>query len=171
MAEEKGDVGASEEANGLATNARALSPDFPKHGAEVEGRIQVIMQAMRDLQWRRGKSQTEYAERWNISEQRVRELSAEASKRVRAEYEDPDRAVVSVYTTLEAVMADGASSQVPGEKAAAVAAARLMAELAGMGAEKKQPTAPTRLIVEMREPVSAFDDEVGAIEPKLDRGE
>jgi hypothetical protein len=46
-----------------------------------------------------------------------------------------------------------------------------MSELLGMGAEKKQPTAPTRLIVEMREPVSAFDDEVGAIEPKLDRGE
>ncbi len=140
MADEREDFkGDAAEGNESATNARALTADFPKHGAEVEGRIQVIMQAMRDLQWRRGKSQTEYAERWGISEQRVREMSAEASKRVRAEYEDPDRAVVSVYTTLEAVMADGASSSVPGEKAAAVQAARLMAELAGMGAEKKRP--------------------------------
>jgi hypothetical protein len=147
-----------------------IHPD-PEHGDEVENRINAIMDLMRDLRWRRGSSGPMLAKQWGLGEHRLKELAAEASRRLRAEYEDPERNAVSVYTTLEAVMFDGAASSVPGEKAAAVNAARLMSELLGMGAEKKQPTAPTRLIVEMREPVSAFDDEVGAIEPKLDRGE
>lgn len=127
-----------------ATSARArmtprpkIHPD-PEHGDEVENRINAIMDLMRDLRWRRGSSGPMLAKQWGLGEHRLKELAAEASRRLRAEYEDPERNAVSVYTTLEAVMFDGAASSVPGEKAAAVNAARLMSELLGMGPKKDQ---------------------------------
>ena len=122
-----------------ATSARArmtprpkIHPD-PEHGDEVENRINAIMDLMRDLRWRRGSSGPMLAKQWGLGDHRLKELAAEASRRLRAEYEDPERNAVSVYSTLETVMFDGAASSVPGEKAAAVNAARLMSELLGMG--------------------------------------
>lgn len=137
-------------ASAEATNTRAPGYTVQRHDGDVEARIEAIADCMRACQWRRGKSGAEFAANWGLSEQRVREIAAEASKRVRAEFEDPDRAVVNVYATLETVMLDGASSSVPGEKAAAVQAARLMAELSGMGKqnEPKEPAGPVRFIVE-----------------------
>ena len=155
MADEREDFKSDgADASAGATDTRARLPGKknpePPHGDEVENRIHAIMDLMRALQWRRGTTGQQLAAQWGLHEQRVKELSAEASKRLRAEYEDPDRAVVSVYTTLETVMQDGATSGIPGEKAAAVAAARLMAELSGMGKqnEPKEPAGPMRLIVE-----------------------
>lgn len=140
-----------------ATNTRArctprpkIHPD-PEHTDEVENRINAIMDLMRDLRWRRGSSGPMLAKQWGLGEHRLKELAAEASRRLRAEYEDPERNAVSVYTTLETVMFDGATSSVPGEKAAAVNAARLMSELLGMGPKKDGdgPKEPARFIVEV----------------------
>lgn len=138
-----------------ATTTRARLPGTknpePPHGDEVENRIHAIMDLMRDLRWRRGASGPMLAKQWGLHEQRVKEYAAEASKRLRAEYEDPERNAVSVYSTLETVMFDGATSSVPGEKAAAVNAARLMSELLGMGPKKEVEVPsdkPIRFIVE-----------------------
>lgn len=71
------------------------------HTALLEKRIAHIAREMRALRWRTGKSLKVLAEKWGIKEQTVRLLSAEASKRVRAEVLDPDVVQATVGQALQ----------------------------------------------------------------------
>jgi hypothetical protein len=62
-----------------------------KHNIQTELRLEKIMDDMRGLRFVRGKTYKEYAKAWGLSEDRVRKLTAEASRRVYAEVTDPER--------------------------------------------------------------------------------
>lgn len=85
-----------------ATPARARF----SHTPATEARIEHIAGLMRTLEFRTGETVRELAAKWRLGAQRVRELSAVASKRVRAELTDPDRVVVKVTASLEKVIDD-----------------------------------------------------------------
>lgn len=69
--------------------------------APVEARIAHIAQMMRALRWKRGESVKRLAKAWGVAEQRVRELSADASKQVRGELADPAAVTTTVTAALE----------------------------------------------------------------------
>ena len=75
------------------------------HGGSVEARIDHIADLMRTLRWRTGETGRDLARDWCLSEQRVRELAAEASRRVRAEVTDPERVAITVSIALERALA------------------------------------------------------------------
>lgn len=87
-----------------ATPARAVQK--PEHTAATEARIEHIANLMRSLDFITGETVRELAAQWGLGEQRIRELSSIASKRVRKELTDPDRVVVKVATALEKVIDD-----------------------------------------------------------------
>lgn len=71
-------------------------------------RVEVIAGMMRRVKWVRGRSAGELAKKWGLSEKHVRELSAEASRVVRAELstaEREDAATLSLLA-LEKMVAD-----------------------------------------------------------------
>lgn len=72
----------------------------------VEGRIAHIADMMRNVTWIRGVSGPELARQWGLCAQRVEELSAEASKRVRAEVLDPESIRMDVSAALKKVIRD-----------------------------------------------------------------
>lgn len=90
-----------------ASRLTASSPTPAREGeirAATEARVEHIAGLMRRLEFRTGETIKGLALEWGLSEQRMRELSAIASKRVRAELTDPDRVTVKVSTVLERVI-------------------------------------------------------------------
>jgi hypothetical protein len=98
-----------------------------KHGGSVEARIEHIAELMRSLRWRTGETGKAFARQWDLSEQRIRELAAEASRRVRAEV-TPDRVSVSVGVPLEAALAGALEDK---DWRAVAAVAKTWGEIAG----------------------------------------
>lgn len=92
---------------------------------------------MRTLTFVRGKSGKELAKAWALSEQRVAELCAIASKRVRAEIADPERVTVDVCHALEKVLREALDM---GDWKSVVAAGKTWATIVGA-------VAPARLQV------------------------
>ena len=58
---------------------------LPRPETDVEGRTRHIMRLMANLQWVGGVTNYELAERWGVSPSTVKDYSAEASRRLRAE--------------------------------------------------------------------------------------
>lgn len=110
-----------------------------KHSGSVEERIKHIADLMRRLQFVRGKTVKRLALEWNLTEQRVRELSAEASKRVKAELSAEDKVALTgeVVSTLTTIMRRGRKGVERGDLGAAASAAKTGAEIAGILAPKK----------------------------------
>lgn len=70
------------------------------HEHETEYRLTLIMNCMRRLEWKRGESGPVWAEKFGIGEHRMRELAAEAWKRVKAEVTDIDEQTPTICTHL-----------------------------------------------------------------------
>jgi nucleoid DNA-binding protein len=108
---------------------------------------------MRGLAFVKGRTVKRLAAEWGLSEQRVRELSAEASKRVRAELTDPDRVTVTVCGYLERTLRDARKDR---DHRAVVAAAKAWAELAGLVVQRHEVTAAAVSLV-AADPAQAAD--------------
>lgn len=110
--------------------------DEPKHGAVVEVRISQMVDLMLSNKWRTGVTVRALAEEWGISNQRARELSAEASKVVRREH----MANISsdIVPALTDIVRDGGGDVGVGFKIAAVQAAKVLADIAGLTTHEKE---------------------------------
>ena len=80
--------------------------DEHEHNGLTELRLAHICEIMRAFKWRRGKTGPELAEEWGLSLVSVERLSAEASKRIKAEVTDKDYVTATVCGTLEKIMSD-----------------------------------------------------------------
>ena len=101
-----------------------------RYAGHVDARVAHIADLMRTLKFQRGKTVKALAKEWGLGEQRVRELSAMASKIVRAEVTDPDAVTVTVCTYLERVLEQAWEK---GDRKHVVLAAKVWAEMAGAG--------------------------------------
>jgi hypothetical protein len=121
----------------MAAKKKPSVPAIPKgeHTAAVEARIEHIADLMRSLTFVTGKTVRELAQAWGLCEQRVRELSAEASKRVRAEVCAPRAGKRDVMVALDMVIRDGLTPM--GDRKSAVQALKLKADLLGLTPPKR----------------------------------
>jgi hypothetical protein len=96
-----------------------------------------MVELMLANEWRTGKTVKELAAQWGLTPQRCRLLSAEASKIVRQEH------LANVSSLIVPAMADiiegGRVGAGPGDKMAAVQAARMLADIAGLTQHEKAP--------------------------------
>lgn len=109
-----------------------------EHTAAIEVRIEHLADLMRSLRWVRGETYKRLAKEWGLTRQRVRELSAEASKRVRTEA--TERAGIlapQIEATCIDAMRAGRRAKGPKMKAVGVTAANLAADLCGIKAPKR----------------------------------
>lgn len=70
----------------------------------TEARIEIVADLMRTAKFRRGRTAKELAKKWELSLDRVHDLTAEASKRVVAEFRDPERVTIKVASSLERII-------------------------------------------------------------------
>lgn len=106
----------------------------------VADRVDYIADLMRDLQWRRGKTGKELAQVWGVSKAAVEKYAAEASRRVRAEVQDPDEVGRTVCSALSQVLQ---KTMAKGEYRTTVRAADTWAQIAGAKAAEKHEVSTT----------------------------
>ena len=107
----------------------------PTHAeAATVVRIEHIAELMRTLRFVRGKTVKRLAAEWGLTEQRVRELSAEASRMVKAEITDPDRVTVTACGYVEWALREAKKAK---DTRAIAPLAKAWAELAGTLAPRK----------------------------------
>jgi len=111
-----------------------------EHNVETETRIAHMVELMLANEWRTGKTVKELAERWGIKPQTARLLSAEASRIVRTEL--LANISMGVVPSLERIMKKGRRGVMPGDLSAAVQAAKVLADMAGLNEQPKE--APTQ---------------------------
>ena len=105
-----------------------------EHTTQTEQRIAHIMGMMRRWEWRRGKTGPQLAALWGLSEDRVKDLAAEASKRVRAEVTDPARVSGTVGTALAKVLDDAMQDN---DRKSVIDASKAWAQIVGAMAPTK----------------------------------
>jgi hypothetical protein len=108
--------------------------------AVTEARIAHIAGMMRRLAWRTGESAPELAADWKLSRSAVEKLSAEASRRVRAELADPGEVTTIVTSALARVLHDALAA---GDRRNAIRAAETWARIAGAVAPPRRDPLPT----------------------------
>lgn len=96
------------------------------YSQENELRIEALMDEMRALRWKRGKSGRVWAAKWGIGEDRVGHLAAEAWTRLKAEVDDTDRVKVTIGVALESMMSEARDN---GDLKNAIAAAKTLADI------------------------------------------
>ena len=96
-----------------------------------EIRIAHIMGMMRELTFVRGTTYKQLAVEWNLGPDRVRKLTAEASKRVLAEVTDPEKVKPLLAETLAQAIQ---KAMVAGEFNSVAQLARVYAEILGIKA-------------------------------------
>jgi hypothetical protein len=102
---------------------------------ETETRIARMVELMLANEWRTGKTVKQLAAEWGITAQRARMLSAEASKIVRQELlANVSSLIVPSMTNIITTGPEGG----PGDKMAAVQAARMLADIAGLTQHEKE---------------------------------
>ena len=99
--------------------------------AITEVRIEHIAGLMRALTYRTGITSRELAKEWDLGLDRVEELTAAASKRVRAEITDPDRTVAKVCSAFDRVIDDALAD---GDRRSVISAGKVWAEVSGASA-------------------------------------
>jgi hypothetical protein len=120
----------------------------------VERRIEIIADLMRSGRYKRGKDADRLAKEWDLPVNKVRILTATASKRVRAEMSSAEKesAAVTVMTALEEVistsleeaasLADGgAYTDAARVRAVAVGASKELVAVVGIGRPDESPWA------------------------------
>jgi hypothetical protein len=111
------------------------------HNPLTEQRIAHIMGMMRRWEWKRGVSGPILAKEWGLSIEWLKDLSAEASKRVRAEVTDPERVSGTVGSALSKVLHD---SMDDGDRKSVIDASKAWAQIVGaMAPTKVDVTATT----------------------------
>jgi hypothetical protein len=102
---------------------------------ETETRIARMVELMLANEWKTGKTVKQLAAEWGITAQRARMLSAEASKIVRQELlANVSSLIVPSMTNIITTGPEGG----PGDKMAAVQAARMLADIAGLTQHEKE---------------------------------
>ncbi len=109
--------------------------DAEERNIETETRIAHMVELMLANEWRTGKTVKELAAQWGIKPQTARILSAEASKIVRQEL--LTNVSMGVVPTLERIMRRGRRGSMPGDLSAAVQAAKVLADMAGLNEQPK----------------------------------
>jgi hypothetical protein len=107
--------------------------------AITEARIARIAGMMRRLDWRTGESAPELAAEWKLSRSAVEKLSAEASRRVRAELADRREVTTVVTAALARVLHDAVAA---GDRRNAIRAAETWARIAGAIAPPQRDPLP-----------------------------
>lgn len=106
-----------------------------------EDRIQHIMQMMRDLTFERGVTWRKLGAEWGIGDSGMREMCAEASRRVKAELTNKDEVTVDVGVTLQRVMRKGLADYERDDDVKAgsltIQAAQVWSGIVGIEAPKK----------------------------------
>lgn len=100
----------------------------------TEERIEHIAEMMRNLEWRRGKSLKALACEWGISPSTVGNYSAEASRRVRKEVQDPEEVGRTVCTALDKTIRLAVRDD---DRRSIVQAAKVWSDIAGAGAAQR----------------------------------
>jgi hypothetical protein len=93
-----------------------------------------IAKMMRGLTWKRGESVRALSAAWGLCEKRIRELSAEASKVVRAEIADPDTVQTTVCAALDWAIHDAKKR---GKHMAVARAGKVWSDITGATAARK----------------------------------
>lgn len=102
----------------------------------TEERVEFIAAMMRELTFVRGETHKVLAERWGLAPNSVRKLTAEASRRVKAEITDRDEVTVDVCGTLALIMREGRQGD-HNDVRNAIQAAKTWAEISGITAPQK----------------------------------
>lgn len=97
------------------------------------------MRLMRNMKWRRGVTDKVVARAWGLELMAVRQYSAEAWRRLKAEMVDTDQTAATVAIALERVIFEAAEKGLSGHRSI-IEAGKTWASLAGAGA-------PTRIEV------------------------
>lgn len=115
----------------------------------TEIRVEAIAATLRNCTFKNGVTLQAFAADWGIELQRVHELSAIASKRVRAEVTDPDRVAAKGFAMLEKIAdeamtsCDAKTGDTAAHRALAVKATAEWIKLSGVAAPTKQQVAVT----------------------------
>jgi hypothetical protein len=100
----------------------------------VDERVEHIADLMRSLQWERGKTSKKLADEWEVAVSTVENYSAEASRRVRAEVQDPGETGRDISIGLRKLFVD-AVNNADGKTAARLA--EVWATVSGAKAAEK----------------------------------
>jgi hypothetical protein len=119
-------------ARGQDSGEELADPD-EKYSSLVEARLAVIEDDMRRNRFVRGRSVRAYAELWGLSLQRVRELTAIASKRVLDDVADPVGVTRDVSVALRRTIRKASRE---GDHKAVIAASKALAQITGAMAPK-----------------------------------
>lgn len=98
-----------------------------------EGRVQHCMALMREIRWKRGVTDKELARGWGVDVMAVRQYSAEAWRRIKAEVTDPDSTASTVCMALEKVVEEASTKGLAGHRSV-IEAGKAWAAIAGAGA-------------------------------------
>jgi hypothetical protein len=109
--------------------------DAEERHVETETRIAHMVELMLANEWRTGKTVKALAAQWGIKPQTARLLSAEASRIVRAEL--LANISMGVVPSLERIMKKGRRGMMPGDLSAAVQAAKVLADMAGLNEQPR----------------------------------
>ncbi len=126
------------------------------HEAITEARVTEVVELMLAGAFRRGSTVRELAQRWGVGEHRAREITALASKRVRAQLTDPDALAAEVVPALlEALRAAVEGGDARG---AAALGAQLL-EVGGLKVKRHEVTGKDGGAVAVQLDLSALTDE------------
>lgn len=117
-----------------------------EHTPLTEQRIAHIMGMMRRWEWKRGESGPVLAEQWGLSVDRVKDLAAEASKRVLAEVTDPALVSGTVGMALQRVLDEGMEATGDAKwhgRKLAVESSKAWAQIVGAMAPQRHEVATT----------------------------
>ena len=131
---------------------------------ETETRIAHMVELMLANEWKTGKTVNDLAALWGIKPQTARLLSAEASKIVRGEL--LANVSMGIVPTLVDIMQSGCGDVGAGDKMAAVQAAKVLADMAGLNEQPK--TAEQSASNEPRTITVTYHASVKPIEPASD---
>jgi hypothetical protein len=135
----EGDEAAATSGSRAHARESGLEP-FPDAGAPTvdtrttEGRVAVIRHMMSTGEYVTGRTPHELAASWGLSAKRVRDLTAEASRQIKAARGGADEAEAIVFGCLEDAMT---MARRGGDAKALVSAAKEYAALAGIAAPQK----------------------------------
>lgn len=126
------------------------------HEALTEARVVEVVELMLEGSFRRGSTVRELAQRWGVGEHRAREITALASKRVRAQLTDPDELAAEVVPALLKAL-HSATEEGDARGVAAIGAQLL--EVGGLKAKKLQVSGPNGGAIPVDLDLSSLTDE------------
>jgi hypothetical protein len=111
------------------------TPDVRAERARLhDSRVEYVAEMMRALTFRSGVTTKALQKEWDLSTRGISEITVEASRKVRAEYTDPDRVLSKVTVALDRVIDDALES---GDPHVIVKAVQVWAQVTGAGAATK----------------------------------